>query len=536
MLNCLLLIFNNMKKIYFITFAILFFTNISLTQTTFNKRMNFGYPAAILTSIVATDSCYYANGILADSVPPYLTSSIFVRFDLEGNEIYHKALIGEERTYETWMNSLTTSSSGDFTNIGQSFFLDEPMKGFLIKYNHLGDTILIKEFINPQNPLCPDATFISPRDFKSTFDKGGIITGYFVKECPNFNAEIFLIKTDSLGNVDWFNTFGDARRDLGVSLVVRENGSIIVGGVKTNTDEVTENYLWQTHIFQVDSLGNQEWSYLSPPDIQRDGAKEMVSLEDGSLIVASGIGYEQERSSRNDMWFEKSVFKLNPDHELEWEKEFKDTYFSGRTQTNNLIALSDDSGFIVTGTETYNPNVSWITQTQGWLMKFNEHGDTLWSRRYIHPMSQKTRHRIDDIKETADGGFILCGESFNSENNVEIPQQSWLLKLDDHGCLIPGCYTATEEVENGQLPFKVSIYPNPTTDYLNIYHYFSEADFWQNGQYRIVDSQGREVAAFPIGQNDVTMVVPVWEWAKGVYFLQLVVADGVVKTEKFVVQ
>ena len=69
--------------------------------------MNFGYPAAILTSIISTDSCYYANGILADSVPPYLTSSIFVRFDLEGNEIYHKALIGEERTYETWMNSLS---------------------------------------------------------------------------------------------------------------------------------------------------------------------------------------------------------------------------------------------------------------------------------------------------------------------------------------------------------------------------------------------------------------------------------------------
>jgi hypothetical protein len=44
------------------------------------------------------------------------------------------------------------------------------------------------------------------------------------------------------------------------------------------------------------------------------------------------------------------------------------------------------------------------------------------------------------------------------------------------------------------------------------------------------------VATFPVGQNDVTMVVPVWEWVKGVYFLQLVVDEGVVKTEKFVIQ
>ena len=214
--------------------------------------------------------------------------------------------------------------------------------------------------------------------------------------------------------------------------------------------------------------------------MQRDGAKEMVLLEDGSLIVASGIGYEQERPSVNDMWFEKSVFKLNPDHELEWEKEFKDDYFNSSTQTTNLMKISDGSGFVVTGTETYNPNVSWIFQSHGWLMKFNENGDTIWSRKYIYPVSQKNYHQFYDIKETADGGFILCGVSLDIEDNVEIPQQSWLLKLDEHGCLIPGCYTATEEVENGQLPFKVSIYPNPTTDYLNIYQYFSEAEVWQN--------------------------------------------------------
>jgi hypothetical protein len=319
-----------------------------------------------------------------------------------------------------------------------------------------------------------------------------------------------------------------------MSIITAENGEIIVGGVKSNLNTVTQNYLWQTYIIGLDSLGNEEWTYLSPPDVQRDGAKEMVLLDDGSLIVASGIGYEQERASVNDMWFEKSVFKLNPDHELEWEKEFKDDYFNSSTQTTNLIKLSDNSGFVVTGTETYNPNVSWIFQSQGWLMKFNENGDTIWSRKYIYPISQKNYHRFNDIKETPDGGFILCGESLDIEDNVEIPQQSWLLKLDDHGCLIPGCYTATEEVENGQLPFKVSIYPNPTTDYLNIYHYFSEAEVWQNGQYRILDSQGRIVEQFAVGQNDVTMVVPVWEWAKGIYFLQLVVADGVVKTEKFI--
>jgi hypothetical protein len=522
---------------YLLTIFFSFYLLMGNSQNTFNIRPSFSFEApSLLTNVIPTDSCYYAMGIIRDTASTAsFISSLFVKFDLDGNFIYDKILSSSERTYEVWSNSLIAKDNKFFV-AGESRGFGFTTRAIFFKLNNQGDTLLTQDYFNPQYPQCPDATFINVQDFKPTFDNGFVFTGYTVKKCPTFNADIHLVKLDSMGNTEWFNTYGNGRRDIGMSLIVKENGSIIVGAVKTNTDEVTENYLWQTHIFQVDSLGNEEWTYLSPPDVQRDGAKEMVLLDDGSLIVASGIGYEQERASVNDMWFEKSVFKLNPDHELEWEKEFKDATLGPTTYTTNIIALSDNSGVVITGTDTYNPPVSWIYQKTGWIMKMDLAGDTLWSRRYVYPISQNSRHQFFDIKETPDGGFILCGESINAEDNVEIPQQSWLLKLDDHGCLLPGCYTATEEVENGQLPFKISIYPNPTTDYLNIYHYFSEADFWQNGQYRIVDSQGREVAAFPIGQNDVTMVVPVWEWAKGVYFLQLVVADGVVKTEKFVVQ
>ena len=98
------------------------------------------------------------------------------------------------------------------------------------------------------------------------------------------------------------------------------------------------------------------------------------------------------------------------------------------------------------------------------------------------------------------------------------------------------CFIINSTENTNKRSFEIHISPNPTTDYLNIYQYFKDAEIWQNGQYRILDSQGREVATFPVGQNDVTMVVPVWEWVKGVYFLQLVVDEGVVKTEKFVIQ
>jgi hypothetical protein len=82
----------------------------------------------------------------------------------------------------------------------------------------------------------------------------------------------------------------------------------------------------------------------------------------------------------------------------------------------------------------------------------------------------------------------------------------------------------------------MTIYPNPTTDYLNIYQYFDPIIIPRESRYRIVDNQGRMVANFPLGESDVTMVIPVWGWTKGAYFVQLAVNEIVVKTEKFIVQ
>ncbi|MCU0345683.1 MAG: hypothetical protein MUC59_01990 [Saprospiraceae bacterium] len=68
---------------------------------------------------------------------------------------------------------------------------------------------------------------------------------------------------------------------------------IICGGLKTNTTTNVMDYTFQCHIFQMDSLGNLEWEWLSPvSDGLRDAANDMLLLDDGSLIVASGVGHE----------------------------------------------------------------------------------------------------------------------------------------------------------------------------------------------------------------------------------------------------
>ena len=89
-------------RLLFFNLSLLLFIVNSTSQTTFNHRYRFDFPAAVLTSIVPTDSCYYATGIIADSIFPYNTGNIFLKLDLEGNIDFLKTVRDTNKTYETW--------------------------------------------------------------------------------------------------------------------------------------------------------------------------------------------------------------------------------------------------------------------------------------------------------------------------------------------------------------------------------------------------------------------------------------------------
>ena len=140
-------------KSFFILFITCFSQMPLYAQTTFNIRPTFSHvTAGLLTSVVATDSCYYMSGTIRDTISPFLTSNLFAKFDLDGNLEFDKILLSQERTYETWTNSLTPMNDGNFTNIGYSYFINgNPMKAFFIKMNDMGDTIFTQECTYPNS-------------------------------------------------------------------------------------------------------------------------------------------------------------------------------------------------------------------------------------------------------------------------------------------------------------------------------------------------------------------------------------------------
>lgn len=501
-------------------------------QITFNKRLHFEYPASVYTNVIVTDSSYYVVGAIAGISPPNLVGSIFAKFNLEGDSVFTKTISSDEIIFETWENTLMSLPNGNLVASGSMWDTSGAKTVLLIHYLTSGDTLSTKKYSHPLPDQYPALHGV---DF-GIHPNGGYVflTKIRVNDEPD-DVDYYVFKTDEIGNIEWDFIAYDSKWDVPLSLVINENtGNIILGGRKTNQNIAVENYQYQTHIFALDSLGNELWTYLSSNfDGLRDGARDMILLDDGSLIVASGIGYEQDWPSVNVVWFEKSVFKLNANQEVEWEVTFPEDSLAGRARTTNLLNTSDNSGFILAGLDVVS---DWeVTfQQMGWLAKLSYDGDSIWTRRYKYLDTDKSDHEFYDLKETPDGGFILCGESRDRTPSAEIPQQGWLLKLDEYGCLIPNCHLIDNITETETVSYELKLYPNPTSDYLNIFmrHHRGNRDF----TFRIRNGLGQEVAVFEQQTiQEETLMIDLVGYSSGVYYLEVVQEGRILEVKKFVV-
>jgi len=491
-------------------------------------------PAAVATGVVVTDSTYIVTGVVADSVPPFRIGNFYSTFDLEGVPLMHKLLTNPEKTFETWEKP-TLLPDGSLIMPGHSSETGMDMKIILLKFNKSGDTVLHREYAHPLSPDPPQDGFMRPKGGLAVTPEGGFVIASTLYS-SQFDSDVYLLCTDSEGNVKWDSIYNTPLLDLPQSMAPDGQGNFIVGSMNFNYGLVFENFVSQVHLSKINGDGEVLWEYTTPESAGlRDAPNDMVLLDDGSLVIASGAGTEIERPTGNTIKFEKLLFKLSPDHEIEWEVEFPDVELNGSAKLTNVIRLSDGSGFVTAGMEGKDLPGNDTYAVRGWLAKVSPEGTPLWTRRYVGIGGNYPTHTVYALKECPDGGFILVGESQDGTGDTYPSQQAWLLKLDEHGCLVPGCHLTDAAGEAERPEAALAIHPNPVSDYLNFQ--LRGSGLPQEGEFRIADMTGRAVAQFRagLGAND-TYIVPAWDWPPGNYVLQYLDGEGrTVAAEQFVV-
>jgi len=360
-----------------------------------------------------------------------------------------------------------------------------------------------------------------------------ILLNRIFSDSLHVNFELLIL--DENGNQKISKTFGSELRDRAETIIEDNENGYYLGNWAHNKNLTNNNFVSYTHIIKVDSIGDPIWEYYSPEGILQRGATAMIKAQDGGLVVASGLGVEDPINEfHSRLLFDPYIFKLDENQNVVWEVDYSplDTGLSDRTVFNKIFDVGD--GYVAAGN---NWDAEAPVGEDGYLVKISYDGERLWERKFyfVEPQDDlPVLHEFNDMRPTPDGGFIMCGQVFDFSQSVNF-QQGWLVKVDEHGCLVPGCHieVATDELLAAP-QIILQPYPNPTSEVLNIY--FKHPNLSNSSIFRIVDLNGRTLLQFDANRNDTTYLVNLDKFTNGVYFLQYLENNSILKTEQIIVQ
>jgi hypothetical protein len=134
---------------------------------------------------------------------------------------------------------------------------------------------------------------------QQTTDGGYILTGY----TDSFGAGLYdmlLIKTDSLGNSEWLKTFGGSGRDYGQSVQQTVDGGYIVVGYTLSYGAGGDD-LW---LVKADMNGNLEWNITYGGSSSDVGYCITETSDGGYIITGHTLSYG---AGVHDVWLIKTA-------------------------------------------------------------------------------------------------------------------------------------------------------------------------------------------------------------------------------------
>jgi hypothetical protein len=161
---------------------------------------------------------------------------------------------------------------------------------YLIKTDAAGDTIWTKTYGGVDGN--------EGKSVQQTSDGGYIITGSTVSSSV-LTSDVYLIKADASGNVQWNRTFGGLDRDCGYCVRQTKDGGYIITGSTESTD--SDDY--DAYLIKTDASGAAQWTrtFGGP---QRDCGNSVQQTRDGGYVV---VGFTHSIGAGNqDVYFIKT--------------------------------------------------------------------------------------------------------------------------------------------------------------------------------------------------------------------------------------
>jgi hypothetical protein len=186
--------------------------------------------------------------------------------------------------------------------------------------------------------------------------------------------DFWLVKTDSLGRMEWNRTYGKAGIDQAYSLIKTNDGGYALAGITGS--EVNYDF-W---LIKTDAAGNAQWHQTY---VKKSGGFvcSVVQTQDGGYAMAG-----RSVSTVYDVW----LVKMNANGTLLWERSFgSQNYADARCMIETI-----DGGFAITG----------LMDSAARILKTDSLGNLKWSE--VVPNGRAGECIIED----SDGYLVVAGQ------------------------------------------------------------------------------------------------------------------------------
>ncbi len=346
-----------------------------------------------------------ANSIQQTTDGGYIVAGWTYSFGSEGYDVYilklnSKGEVEWQKTFggedDDEANSIQQTTDGGYIVAGWTeSFGSGGYDVYILKLNSKGEVEWQKTFGGED--------YDKANAIQQTTDGGYIVAGS-TYSFGSGEKDVYILKLNSKGEVEWQKTFGGKSYDVANSIQQTTDGGYIVAGDSSG----------DVYILKMNAKGDLEWQKTFGGEYNYE-AKSIQKTTDGGYIVAGVAGWTRLFGSEEK---DAYILKLKSKGDLEWQKTFSEDWFDEA----NSIQQTTDGGYIVAG---------W-TKSAGsgrddiYILKLNAKGEVEWQKTF----GGEDYDEANAIQQTKDGGYIVAGWTKSFGSGLE---DVYILKLDSKG-------------------------------------------------------------------------------------------------------
>jgi len=239
-----------------------------------------------------------------------------------------------------------------------------------------------------------------------TSDGGYAIAGY-TSLIFEGGGDVYLVKLDAKGNLQWTKNIGGPGNEIGHSLIQTSDGGYAIAG-KTYSFGAG----WaDVYVVKLDANGNLQWTKtIGGKDFE--AGYSLIQTSDGGYAIA---GYTDSfGAGREDVY----VVKLDAKGNLQWTK----TIGGSKRDWGESLIQTSDGGYAIAGTTTS----FGAGGRDVYVIKLDAKGNLQWTK----TIGGRSVEKGSSLVQTSDGGYVIAGEteSFGARNG-----DVYVVKLDRNG-------------------------------------------------------------------------------------------------------